>query len=294
MQTKLRIHSITAKCALKYMFELAAEMKRNVSSKEDLDTLHQQTINKLEQQMKDAAHAHHQEIVRIEREHQEKVFVLLKQLQGYEVHAVGDSVLVERLQIQNQELDKMEALRKELEEKSHEIDNLKSRLHTPKKQHKRKSSRSESSVLAPDVTFDISLSDVEEDDVITDPDWKNTPIFKRLQKMKNEKIPLYQPEQQRASVKRNSDGQVKCTCKSAACKTKICGCRKVGSCCAKDCKCDPSACQNRNASKTLFGDSGSESSIEENKDPEGQFKKPRAMTDPDENTIKKNGKYFKI
>ena len=45
-------------------------------------------------------------------------------------------------------------------------------------------------------------------------------------------------------VKRNSDGHVKCTCKGV-CKNKLCGCRKIGSKCTKECKCDHSACQNQ-------------------------------------------------
>jgi hypothetical protein len=51
------------------------------------------------------------------------------------------------------------------------------------------------------------------------------------------------PEHERA-VKRNSDGHVRCTCKGV-CKNKLCGCRKIGSKCSKECKCDHSACQNQ-------------------------------------------------
>lgn len=50
------------------------------------------------------------------------------------------------------------------------------------------------------------------------------------------------PEQGRA-VKRKSDGHVRCTCRGV-CKNNLCGCRKTGSKCSKDCRCDHSACQN--------------------------------------------------
>ncbi|KAJ9593687.1 hypothetical protein L9F63_014735 [Diploptera punctata] len=90
-----------------------------------------------------------------------------------------------------------------------------------------------------------------------------------------------QSEQEKA-VKRSSDGQIKCTCKSAAaCKSKLCGCKKVGSHCSKDCKCDPNTCKNRDASRTLFGNSSSEISSDENRSSEASFKKPRATVEVD-------------
>jgi hypothetical protein len=51
------------------------------------------------------------------------------------------------------------------------------------------------------------------------------------------------PENDRG-VKRNSEGHVKCTCKGV-CKNKLCGCRKIGSKCTKECKCDDLTCQNQ-------------------------------------------------
>ena len=53
----------------------------------------------------------------------------------------------------------------------------------------------------------------------------------------------HHPEHERA-VKRSSDGHIRCTCKGV-CKNKLCGCRKVGSKCSKECKCNHSACQNQ-------------------------------------------------
>jgi len=60
--------------------------------------------------------------------------------------------------------------------------------------------------------------------------------------LQRDRFPL-RPENDRG-VKRNSDGHVRCTCKGA-CKNKLCGCKKIGSKCTKECKCNHSACQNQ-------------------------------------------------
>jgi len=128
-----------------------------------------------------------------------------------------------------------------------------------------------------------------------DPDWRKTPIFKRLQKLKRDRFTLCTENER--GVKRNSDGNVKCSCKGV-CKNKLCGCRKIGSKCTKECKCDHSACKNQDQiSKRLYCDSSSES-VYENRDPDEEiFKKPREMPGEEMfyNTIRKRknpGKYF--
>jgi len=57
-----------------------------------------------------------------------QVHLLLRQLPVSQNWGAGDSILAERLHIQNQELEKMEGLRNELKDKSEELDKLKSLL----------------------------------------------------------------------------------------------------------------------------------------------------------------------
>ena len=57
-----------------------------------------------------------------------QVLLLLRQLTVPQNGEAGDSGLAERLHIQNQELEKMEILRKELDDKTEELDKLKSML----------------------------------------------------------------------------------------------------------------------------------------------------------------------
>ncbi|PSN37839.1 hypothetical protein C0J52_20782 [Blattella germanica] len=202
----------------------------------------------------------------------EGVLVLLK-LSDREGRETGDSILAERLKIQNEELEKMESLHKELEEKTHEIEILRSQEKSPKFKKKRSSQQS----TVPTLLLDLSETDEDYDEMeddINDPDWQKTPIFKRIQKLKNKTI-CTQPEQEGA-VKRTSDGQTKCNCKGI-CKNRLCGCRKLNSRCSKDCKCDHAQCHNMdNAVKLFSEDSSSESINDENNDPEeDNFKRPR-------------------
>ncbi|XP_069689320.1 chromosome-associated kinesin KIF4A isoform X2 [Periplaneta americana] len=302
-----------AKCALKHLFDLTAELKREVSNKEskyeDLEAAYQKAVSKLalcEQQLKEHAQMHQQQLLSIEKEHEEKVFVLLRQLQGSENRETDDSQLEERLQIQSQELEKMDFLRRELEEKTSELEKYKSRL-APKQKNRKNETiiiSSPSKMLEKEKPFyyeydaHYSSSEDDIDDVNVDPDWRKTPIFKKLQRLKSDRFSV-RPEQERA-VKRNSDGHAKCSCKGT-CKTKQCGCRKIGSTCSKECKCDHNSCQNQDeTSRTLFADSSSESVSDENRDPnEENFKRPRAMSAIEEEglsrtsrIVKKTGKYF--
>ncbi|XP_066595687.1 chromosome-associated kinesin KIF4 isoform X2 [Prorops nasuta] len=93
--------------------------------------------------------------------------------------------------------------------------------------------------------IDDSINE-ENDDINKDPDWKNTPLYKRLRKLK-EDVP-YRP-----NVKRSSDGEVKCSCKTN-CSTRLCTCRKNGAICS-NCNCNSEICENRdkeNVSRVLF------------------------------------------
>ena len=97
-----------AKCALKHLFEVAAEMKRDVSNKEfeceDIASAHQKALRELaqcEHLLKEESEKHKQQIISIEKEHQEKVHLLLCQLPVSQNWGAGDSILAEHLHIQN-------------------------------------------------------------------------------------------------------------------------------------------------------------------------------------------------
>ncbi|KAG5310628.1 KIF4 protein, partial [Acromyrmex insinuator] len=82
---------------------------------------------------------------------------------------------------------------------------------------------------------------VIEDDVDKDPDWKNTPLYNRIQKLQNKsKLSV----QQLTFNTIESNNEIKCACKTK-CATRICTCRKNAVTC-NNCDCDSEQCQNRN------------------------------------------------
>ncbi|XP_031828912.1 kinesin-like protein 3A isoform X2 [Nomia melanderi] len=90
-----------------------------------------------------------------------------------------------------------------------------------------------------------------EDDVERDPDWTQTPLYNRIQKLLN--TTKNTSSEQLSNFKRSSDGEIKCRCKTK-CATRVCSCRKNKELCV-NCSCNPELCQNRdlkNLRKTLF------------------------------------------
>ncbi|XP_056635115.1 chromosome-associated kinesin KIF4 isoform X1 [Diorhabda sublineata] len=116
-------------------------------------------------------------------------------------------------------------------------------------------------IVKPVVIVDQLESSLEEDidSVENDPDWRKTPLGKRVieEKRKLNRTAINFKDNQ--PVKRQSDGS--CTCKTI-CKSR-CGCRKMGKNCTSTCKCNEDVCENREKD-TL-------SSFKESDD---EFKKP--------------------
>ncbi|KAG5900429.1 hypothetical protein JTB14_029315 [Gonioctena quinquepunctata] len=96
---------------------------------------------------------------------------------------------------------------------------------------KNKDTESETSVL-------------EDDDIENDPDWRKTPLARRLIEEKKKQAfvrTVLDFGEEDKPVKRSSDGG--CTCKSG-CSRGRCGCRKSGTTCSASCKCGDT-CQNQ-------------------------------------------------
>ncbi|KOC66714.1 Chromosome-associated kinesin KIF4A [Habropoda laboriosa] len=109
---------------------------------------------------------------------------------------------------------------------------------------------------------------ITDDDVEKDPDWTNTPLYNRIQKLLNA-TKNYSLD--RRTTKRTSDGDIKCGCKTK-CSTRVCTCRKNKTICS-NCSCNPEICQNKdlkNLNRTLFLDYK-----EEDQENDESIKKPR-------------------
>ncbi|XP_035733121.1 chromosome-associated kinesin KIF4-like [Vespa mandarinia] len=112
----------------------------------------------------------------------------------------------------------------------------------------------------------ISDDSFVEDDVEKDPDWTRTPLYNKIQKL------LDTTKNPRQSIKRSSDGEVKCACKTK-CITRLCSCRKNDRIC-NNCQCNPDLCQNNDINKLIH--SYFRDYAEDNQD-ENSIKKPRLV-----------------
>ncbi|KAK2579122.1 hypothetical protein KPH14_001293 [Odynerus spinipes] len=142
---------------------------------------------------------------------------------------------------------------------------------TLKENNSRKNNTSKSSInsIKKEISFgdenSLVLTDDSfvEDDLEKDPDWSQTPVYNRIQKL------LDTTKTHRPSMKRPSDGEVKCACKTK-CITRLCSCRKNHRTC-NNCQCNPELCINK-LSASYFTNCTDEDQVE------SSIKKPRLIT----------------
>ncbi|XP_018570994.1 chromosome-associated kinesin KIF4 [Anoplophora glabripennis] len=278
-----------AKFALKLVFEQAAEMqKEKVHTQLKLNEL-QESFNELQEKLKtsDANYKLREEknlehLAQLQKGYEEKVSILLRQLRGVKVEDVSEEdELRQMCKIQQEKIQ-------ELEEKIKTIQN-RQEFHTPILSSKK---RTVPNVIVTEGTFIMddkengAVSETDsDDDVENDPDWRKTPLGKRILEEKR-KLTLVRnaPSFNRnVPVKRSSEGG--CTCKTN-CQSSRCGCRKTLTVCGDSCKCSAGTCENRNNEKDTSANSESEDA----------FKKPRYF-DEDEQPRKskvKSRQLFKM
>ncbi|XP_046673167.1 chromosome-associated kinesin KIF4A [Homalodisca vitripennis] len=265
-----------AKIALKYVFETAntylTELHKDKSSKESALNELQDSYNAVVSQLAEKEELLKQETLKLKRaesDHSDKVFVLLNKLKEQEKVSKGSTIPLQDLNNVNDENAK-----KIIQQQQQKIEDLEKQL------EKRKGSKSKSSkasdnwnaVLTPKTTkqfFEESDEDLENlDDSMNDPDWRNTPIYRRLLSLKSESRAM--------PVKRNIDGQPSCGCRGD-CSTRLCSCRKLEAQCSGNCRCEDESCKNKvksanDSNKSLKDESPSS-------DGDVTFKKPRLMPD---------------
>merc|ERR1712227_1125174 len=171
---------------------------------------------------------HDEEIVRMEREHEEKILFLLGQLnkdtpvESNDVSLNKDITDVEqRLKFQAEELNKMSELHDKLMAKDEECATLKLKL------------QRRSGNLLP-IIHQGSPASLKKK--------QNRRVTIKLESYSN--ADEYFEDQDDSITKKRTSKLQGCTCKKG-CKTKACSCKKAGSWCVVICKCDRHACANR-------------------------------------------------
>ncbi|KAM8952225.1 chromosome-associated kinesin KIF4A isoform 2-T2 [Pelodytes ibericus] len=253
-----------AKCALKYLMgelvsskvqiaKLESSIKQNKAHCTDL----QKTIFEERNQMAEMETEHQSQLMQLEQQHQEKILYLLSQLQQKQTPAPmkeeddrvteREKQLMERLQFQDEEIDKMKELCEKNQQLLQENDMYKQKLALlqvasgkklynmlpetidnspgspfdfipPKPKSKRRTK------TATVILEDLLSESEESEDESSDKNWKPGNNGKQPKKL-----------------------AVGCSCK-ARCGNKMCRCRKTKQNCSEDCYCDPSKCRNRESS----------------------------------------------
>ncbi|XP_042221301.1 chromosome-associated kinesin KIF4A-like [Homarus americanus] len=284
---------IEAKCALHLLFDVATSNHVNTAAREaDLKDLQSQydevanTLEEMEAELKTLKENHQAELTRTGRQHEEKVLFLLGHMPKVEHEVVENEdahsiALRERLQFQEDEIARLSTLHEELEAKREECETLKKELANAKvagssqvvynptvanNDRRRtyvKTKPTKKVELVEEPLFE-SEEDSDGGDTKDDPDWRKTPLFRRIRQLthnvrsfedaneENEEEILGKKDKKNAT-KRDSDGEVKCGCKGD-CSKKICACRKNSNACGLKCKCNVIKCKNRSTPDSSISD----------------------------------------
>merc|ERR1712029_1027093 len=282
---------VEAKLAVQYLFDQATEALASVALKsQELREANGQLIDLRKnngelRETKSAMRRHHdEEIVRMEREHEEKILFLLRQLANKDPAETNDVSLNKDIsdvegviKFQAEELAKMSELHDQLMARDEEVANLKQELQknatlgggkllpelgrpSPVKKSAKRVTIKVERYETPEEFFnneDFSSSEESNDsDSDGDEEWRKTPLIRRIrQERKSMGVGL--AKRKRGSLDSeeeemlDDDGVPKkktslsgCGC-AKGCKTKKCVCKKNGKWCIVLCKCDIHTCANR-------------------------------------------------
>lgn len=259
---------LEAKVALKCLFDLLVEAKKELQNQsekgyqaryEEIKEAHDRLMIEFENCKAELE----QKLANHKLQSEQKLSALVALQRG----VVGNKSqacqhLQNVIQYQQEKLDQVEAENKKLADELEQLRTA-STNGNAKKQKKSKKEKGDKK------TEYVELSDEEEEDRENDdndPDWRATPLYKRIQAQRsrltnnftaenannsNERLREREPTR---AVKRDSGGTTQCTCRGS-CSTKMCGCVKAGNGCGGGCRCQPALCKNKKLSSTNASDS---------------------------------------
>ncbi|XP_026760553.2 chromosome-associated kinesin KIF4A [Galleria mellonella] len=288
---------LEAKVALKCLFELLVDSKRELQNQsekgyqaryEEIKEAHDRLMVEFEASKTEFE----RQLAMIKLQNEQKLSALVAAQRG--VVGRGDkNEACKHLQnvIQYQQ-DKLEQIEEENKKLVDELEQLRAAGKKPKKGTKK-----ETTVQALKKVEYVEMTDEDEDefeDEEKDPDWRATPLFKRIQAQRSRLTMNFTNSEldsggSRAS-KRGSDGCPHCTCRGS-CSTKMCGCVKSDKGCGSACRCQRELCKNRRASSGSEDKENNPSSTELSLDttPPSYFDKRGHL---DATYVKKKKSYF--
>ncbi|XP_063877388.1 chromosome-associated kinesin KIF4-like isoform X2 [Scylla paramamosain] len=283
---------LEAKCAMNYLFRVATNHQMSkITQEEDMKDLQTQydelaqSLDASEAHLKKLKETHREELTRMEREHEEKVLFLLGQMSKTKSQDSGmatehqDETLKEKLKFQEEEIARLSHLHELLQDKTKECAELRKQLiHSPtthlmpplignSEQGRRrtfiKTKPSDVKVKEPLPYFSETDSESEDDNEISqkqDPDWRKTPLFRKIKSITQGTSNSSEGETKKTTGKRNSDGELKCKCRGD-CSTKKCSCCRNENTCNIKCNCDILKCKNRTAIESSSSECNNETPL---------------------------------
>ncbi|CAB3246230.1 unnamed protein product [Arctia plantaginis] len=263
---------LEAKVALKCLFELLVDAKREMQNQsekgfqaryEEIKEAH----DRLAMDFENSKTEFERQLATVKLQSEQKLSALVALQRG--VIGKGDKSeackhLQNVIQYQQERLDQVEEENKKL------VDELE-QLRSGSKKTKRRAKKDASGESEKKVEY-VEPTDEEEDefeDNEKDPDWRATPLFKRIQAQRSRLTMNFTAADLSVTeggggaggagvgaggaagaaraLKRGSDGAAHCVCRGS-CSTKMCGCVKSDKGCSHTCRCQPELCKNRRVS----------------------------------------------
>ncbi|KAF9823950.1 hypothetical protein SFRURICE_013487 [Spodoptera frugiperda] len=248
---------LEAKVALKCLFELLVDAKRELTNQsekgyqaryEEIKEAHDRLAMDFENSK--AEFERQLSVVKLQSEQKLSALVALQRgVVGKGDKSEACKHLQNVIQYQQERLEQVEEENKKL------VDELEQLRSAGKKAKKRPKKEKEEVEPVKKVEY-VEPTDEEDDefeDRNKDPDWRATPLFKRIQAQRSRltmnftQADVSVGTEPTRAVKRGSDGAAHCTCRGS-CSTKICGCVKSDKGCGTTCRCQPELCKNRRVS----------------------------------------------
>ncbi|XP_059058247.1 chromosome-associated kinesin KIF4A isoform X2 [Achroia grisella] len=287
---------LEAKVALKCLFELLVDSKRELQNQsekgyqtryEEIKEAHDRLMVEFEANKSEFE----RQLAMVKLQNEQKLSALVAAQRG--VISRGDkNEACKHLQnvIQYQQ-DKLEQIEEENKKLIDELEQLRTAGKKAKKVIKK-----ETPVEAIKKLEYVDITDEDDDefeDEEKDPDWRATPLFKRIQAQRSRLTMNFtnpDMESNGRATKRGSDGAAHCTCRGS-CSTKMCGCVKADKGCGSTCRCQRELCKNRRISSDSEDKENNPSSTEVTLDTT-----PRSFFDKrnhhDATFVKKKKSYF--
>ncbi|KAJ2953165.1 hypothetical protein O0L34_g738 [Tuta absoluta] len=246
---------LEAKVALKCLFELLVDSKRELQSQsekgfqaryEEVKEAH----DRLALEYENCKAEFQRQIATIKIQNEQKLTALVALQRGVAGHGERSEACKHLQNVIQYQQDRLEQLEDENKKLTEELDQLRTATNNKGKKRE-KGKKGEKKVEYIEPTDEEEEFDDEND---KDPDWRATPLFKRIQAQRPRLTMNFtatsdvsrstSSDASTRAVKRGSDGSTHCTCRGA-CSTKMCGCRKADKGCGTSCRCPSDLCRNR-------------------------------------------------